>query len=98
MGQLITAFARLAALLEQAIHGTDRAVILSFVEQRGINSGWRAILETFVVKMSQDRFAFRRTECTCRRRPRRGPRRKRSPTAIPIVRSARHIEGLASST
>src|ERR1035437_2304474 len=34
MGQLIAAFARFVSLLEQAIHGADRAVIFPFIEQR----------------------------------------------------------------
>jgi hypothetical protein len=36
-------------------------VILPFIEQRRINSGWRAILEAFSVQMRQDGFAFRQT-------------------------------------
>jgi hypothetical protein len=51
MSQLIAAFAGFASLFEQAIHGADRAVILPFIEQRRINSGWGAILEPFSVKM-----------------------------------------------
>ena len=49
MRQLIAALANLAVLVEQAIHGANRAVILAFIEQRRINSGWRTILETFFV-------------------------------------------------
>src|ERR1019366_9368373 len=45
MGQLVAAFAGFAPPLEQAIQGADRAELLPFIEQRGINSGWRAILE-----------------------------------------------------
>ena len=59
MGELIAALARFAFLFEQAIHGANRAEILSFIEQRRINSGGRAILEAFSVQMRQDRFAFR---------------------------------------
>jgi hypothetical protein len=58
MNQLIPAFSGLASLLEQAIHDADRAVIVPFIEQSGINSSWRAILEAFFVQMSQDHFAF----------------------------------------
>src|ERR1700675_3931185 len=46
MRQLIAALANLTLLVEQAIHGANRAVILPFIEQRRINSGWRTILET----------------------------------------------------
>jgi hypothetical protein len=45
-------------LFEQAMHAADRAAILAFIEQRRINSGWGAILETFFVKTSHDRFSF----------------------------------------
>src|SRR5437868_11626195 len=68
MRQLIAALANLAVLVEQAIHGANRAVILAFIEQRRINSGCGAILETFFVQTSQDRFSF------C---PIKGPRRRR---------------------
>src|SRR5713101_1822355 len=88
MDQLIAALARFAALLEQAMHGANRAVILAFIEQCRINSGWRAILEAFFVQTRQDNLSFRRAQCACRRR---------SLTAIPVVRSARHIQSLASS-
>src|SRR6266436_1426676 len=97
MRQLIAALAHLAVLFKQAIHGANRAVILAFIEQRRINSGWRAILEAFFVQTRQDRLPFRWAECTCRRRPRRGHRRKKDLTAIPVVRSARYSESLASS-
>jgi hypothetical protein len=40
------------------MHAADRAEILAFIEQRRINSGRGAILETFFVKTSQDRFSF----------------------------------------
>jgi hypothetical protein len=52
MSQLIAALAGLAALFEQAIHGANRAVILAFIEQGRINSGWRAVLKTLFVKTS----------------------------------------------
>src|SRR5207302_7603271 len=77
------------------MHGANRAVILAFIEQRRINSGWRAILEAFFVQTRQYRLAFRRAQCACRRRPRRSHRR-RSLTAIPVVRSARHPQSLTS--
>src|SRR6516164_2703857 len=40
MKQLIAAFVRFVVFLEHAIHGADRAVIRSFIEQRRVNSGW----------------------------------------------------------
>ena len=41
------------------------------------------------VQTRQDHPLFRRADCTGRRRPRRGHRRKKDLTAIPVVRSAR---------
>src|ERR1700694_265096 len=97
MRQLIATFAGLPAPLKETIHAADGAEIFPFIEQRRINSGWRAILEAFFVQMSQDRFAFCRTERARRRRPRGGALRESSLTAIPVVRSARHTQSLASS-
>jgi hypothetical protein len=51
MSQLVAAFARFALLFQEAMHGANRAVIVPFIEQRRINSGWGAILEPFSVKM-----------------------------------------------
>src|SRR5215467_225730 len=97
MRQLIAALAHLAALGEQAIHGANRAVILAFVEQRRINSGWGAILETFFVQTSQDRFSFCPTEGPRWPRPRGcRPGWNRSLTALPVVRSPRHPQSLTS--
>ena len=42
MNQLIAAFVRFVVFHEHPIHGADRAVIRSFIEQRRINSGGRA--------------------------------------------------------
>src|SRR5260370_40727451 len=97
MRQLIAALANLAVLVEQAIHGAYRAVILAFIEQRRINSGWRTILETFFVQTRQNRIPLRRAECACRRRPRRAHRRSRKLTAIPVARCARATQSLAST-
>jgi len=71
-------------------------VILAFIEQRGINSGGRAVLEAFFVKTSQDRFSFCRFEGSGRRRPRGRPGWGSNLTAIPIVRRSGHPQSLAS--
>jgi hypothetical protein len=73
MSPLIAAFASFAVLFEQAMHAADRAEVLAFIEQRRINSGRRAILETFFVKTRQDRFSL------C---PIKGPRRRRPRTPL----------------
>src|SRR3984893_2473246 len=96
MRQLIAALANLAVLVEQAIHGANRAVILAFIEQRRINSGWRTILETFFVQTSQNRIPFRRVECACRRRPRGRCGESSGLTALPVVRRPRYPQNLAS--
>src|SRR5437016_12172084 len=60
MRQLIAALTNLAVLVEQAIHSTNRAVILAFIKQRGINSSWRTILETILVEKCQKHITFLR--------------------------------------
>src|SRR5260370_12813187 len=97
MRQLIATLAGFAALLEQAIHGPDRTVILPFIEQSGINSGGGAILEAFFVQTNQDRFAFHPMEGACPRTPRRRHPRKKELTAIPRVRSATQTYSLATT-
>src|ERR1039458_3293065 len=87
MSQLVAAFAGFALLFQEAMHGANRAVIVPFIEQRGINSGWRAILEPFSVKMSQDRFAFRWTQGTRCSRSQRGRCGETGCTSIPVVGS-----------
>jgi hypothetical protein len=57
MSPLIATFASFAMLFEQAMHTADRAEILAFIEQRRINSGRGAILETFFVQTRQDLLA-----------------------------------------
>jgi hypothetical protein len=97
MSELIAAFAGLAPLFEQALHGADRAEILSFIEQRRINSGWRAIPEAFAMQLCQDRFAFRRSKSTWRRRLRLGHRGAAGRTPFAVVRSAGRKQRTASS-
>jgi len=73
------------------MHAADRAKILPFIEQRRINSSWGAILEAFFMEASQD--ASRSAGRSARAgRLRRGHRRSSSLTAIPVVRSTRHME------
>ena len=50
MNELIAAFARLALLFEDAVHGADRAEILAFIEQGGLDGGGRAILESLFMQ------------------------------------------------
>jgi hypothetical protein len=96
-GPLIAAFASFVVLFEQAMHAADRAEILAFIEQRRINSGRRAVLESFFVKTCQDRFSFCPIKGPRRRRP-RGRRydRGRSLTALPVVGRPRHPQNLTS--
>ena len=63
MSELIAAFAGCAAVLSQnAVHGADRAEILAFVEQGGLNGGGGAILEALRVEQGAHRFAFAGTQ------------------------------------
>jgi hypothetical protein len=96
MGQLVAAFAGFTLGGEQAVHGADRAVILSFIEQGRINSGGRAILKPFFVEISEDLLAFRRSKGACRPRPRSGPHRRRSRTSIPVVGPTGYAQGMTS--
>src|SRR5260370_24924531 len=97
MSELIAAFAGFATPFEQAIHGADRAEILSFIEQRRINSGGRAILEAFSMQMCQDRFAFRWSKSAWRGMPPVGLRRADHPTPFAIVGSPRRQQRTAIS-
>ena len=96
MSQLIAALARLAALFQQAIHRCESSSDSPFIQQGRIHSGWRAVLKTFFVKTSQDRVTFGETQSTCRCRPRWDLLGRGNLTAIPVVRSARHSQSLAS--
>src|SRR5450755_2694368 len=97
MRELIAALAGLAFLFEQAIHGADGAEILSFIEQRRINSGWRAILEAFAMQMCQDRCAFRWSKSAWRARPRPPDCGVDQRIFLAIVRSTRCKQRTASS-
>src|SRR6516165_8920500 len=94
MKQLIAAFVRFVVFLEHAIHGADRAVIRSFIEQRRVNSGWRAILITFFVQAGENRLPFLRAQSPCRRPP--GNRRsRRTGMKLAVVGSSRQSQRLA---
>src|SRR5260370_12307245 len=97
MSELIEAFAGCATPFEQAIHGADRAEILSFIEQRRINSGGRAILEAFSMQMCQDRFAFRWSKSAWRWRARICLCKADHRTPLAIVGSSRRKQRTASS-
>ena len=96
MSELIAAFARFALLFQEALHGANRAVIVPFVQQRRIHSGWRAILESFSVQMRQDRCAFRRTQGTCWSSSQSDRCGETGGTSIPVVGSARRKQRTAS--
>src|SRR5665811_1018147 len=98
MGQLVAAFAGFALLFQEAMHSANRAVIVPFVEQRRIHSGWGAILESFSVQMHQDRFAFRRTQGTNWSRSQSDRCRETGCTSIPVVGSAWRKQRTASGT
>src|SRR6202041_533860 len=72
------------------------AVILSFIEQGRIDRGGRAILEAFLVKISQDGFAFRGRQGASRPRPRSSLAPGRTRTSIPVVGPAGYPQGKTS--
>src|ERR1017187_1534688 len=62
MGELIAALASFTLLRQQPVHGADGAVIAAFVQQRGIDGGGRAILESFFMQAAQNGFPLRLAE------------------------------------
>src|ERR1700687_4855617 len=98
MSQLVTSFAGFALLFQEAMHGANRAVIVPFIEQRRIYSGWGAILESFSVQMRQDRFSFRRTQGTSWSSSQSDRGRETGCTSIPVVGSAWRKQRTASGT
>src|ERR1019366_5471448 len=62
MGELIAALASFTLLRQEPVHGADGAVIATLVQQRGIDGGGRAILESFFMQAAQHGFPLRRTE------------------------------------
>src|ERR1019366_709042 len=62
MGELIAALASFTLLHQQTVHGADGAVIPALVQQRGIDGGGRAILESFFMQAAQHGFPLRPTE------------------------------------
>ena len=59
MAQLLAAFADLAVLSEDAIHGADRAVVDAFIEQGGVDFGRRLIGEARRVQQIQHHLLLR---------------------------------------
>ena len=53
MNSLTAALASLMLDCQEPIHGTDRAVIAAFIEQRGENRGRRHVRKALAVEKSQ---------------------------------------------
>jgi hypothetical protein len=47
MNEWIATFAGFSLLLQNAVHGSGGAKVLSFVQQGGLDGGGRAVLEAF---------------------------------------------------
>src|ERR1035441_10296667 len=62
MGELIAALTSFTLLRQQPVHGADGVVVVALVQQRGIDGGGRAILESFFMQAAQHGFPLRRTE------------------------------------
>jgi len=75
MNELIAALAGFSLLLEDAVHGANRAEVLAFVQQGGLHGRRRAVLKSLFVEDSQHPGAFGLTEGTSGCRPLRCRRR-----------------------
>src|SRR5438067_11082499 len=99
MNELIAAFAALSLLLQNAIHGSGGAEILSFVQQGGLDGGGGAVLEALMMEDVQHMGAFISTESTGRDRPLpwrigRGHwcRKRTQPGSLPVEGSTGNAE------
>src|ERR1022692_194395 len=58
MNNLIATFAGFSLALQDAVHGANGAMVMAFVEHRGVNRGRRRILKALLMKASQYGGAF----------------------------------------
>jgi hypothetical protein len=94
--ELVTPFSDLIVLVEDAIHGPDRAKILAFIEQGGIHLSWRLIDKPFGIELSQDGLPLCRPQGARRCRPLRCLH-ETGGLAKSIQGGARHVQGLTGS-
>src|ERR1019366_8834698 len=92
MVELVATFSGLTRFFQQTVHGAKGAVLLPFLEQRGIDSGWRALLEAFGVKM-RHRTVSRSAGC----RARAGEGRDTRTTGKEAARRSREYEARGTS-
>ena len=91
MAQLLATFVDLAVLLEDAIHGADRAVVDTLVEQGCINLRRCLVGETWCMQQIQYRLLLRRSQCPGWCRTWQAEHRRRGQTGAPSFhRGARH--------
>src|SRR5208283_4702924 len=85
MAQLLAAFPDFAVLTEQALHGADRAVIVTLIEQGGIDLGRSLVGETRRVQQIEHRLLLRDAQGPCWPRARTGDRGWRGQPGTPSM-------------
>ena len=76
MAELLAAFADFAVLAEDAVHGADRAMVDAFIEQGGVDLGWRLISEARRVQQIEHHLLLRSSQGPGRCRPWAADRRR----------------------
>ena len=69
MNKLIATLAGFSLLLEDAVHGANRAEVLAFVQQGGLHGCWRTVLESLFMEDHQHRSTLGLTEGASGSRP-----------------------------
>ena len=85
MAHLPAAFADFAVLTEQATHGADRAVIVTLIEQGGIDLGRRLVSETGRMRQIEHRALLRDAQGPGWPRTRTDDRRRRAQAGPPAL-------------
>ena len=75
MNELVAALAGFPLLLEDAVHGANRAEVLAFVQQRSLRGCRRAVLESLFMEDQQHRGTLGLTERPSGSRPLQASRR-----------------------
>ena len=85
VAELLAAFANLVVLAEDAIHGADRAVVDTFIEQAGVNLGRRLVGEAWRMQQIQHPLLLRNGQRAGGFWPRARDRRRRGQTGAPAL-------------
>src|SRR4051812_9565289 len=96
MAQLIAAFADFGVVVQDPVHGPDRAVINALVEQSGVDFGWGEIGKARLAQSVEHRLSFFGRQRAGRARSGRERRQWGGPTrAVAIDGGARDAQGVA---